>query len=164
MPWVNEIISHYGYLAIFALMALGIVGLPVPDELLMLFVGYLSSVMVLKYSISVLVCFMGSITGMFISYTIGLRLGQPVVNKFGKWVGLTPKRFASVKKWFLRFGNWTIFIAYFIPGLRHVSGYISGMSAMSLKKYLLITTAGALAWSLIFVSIGYFAGSKFSFL
>ncbi|WHY21056.1 DedA family protein [Paenibacillus sp. G2S3] len=164
MPWIIEIISQYGYFAIFALMALGIIGLPVPDEVLMLFVGYLSSLMVLDFSLSVLVCFMGSITGMLISYTIGLRLGQPVVEKFGKWVGLTPKRFASMKRWFLRFGNWAIFIAYFIPGLRHVSSYISGISAMSFKKYILITTAGALTWSLLFVSIGFFVGAKFSFL
>lgn len=164
MPWVVEMIAQYGYLAIFVLLALGILGLPVPDELLMLFVGYLTSTMVLNFSVSVLVCFVGSITGMLISYTIGLRLGQPVVDRYGKWVGLTPKRFASVKRWFFRFGNWTVFIAYFIPGIRHVTSYISGISAMSFKKYLPVAVAGAFIWSLLFVSIGYFVGSRFSFL
>ncbi|AIQ58600.1 DedA family protein [Paenibacillus borealis] len=163
MPWIIEMISQYGYLAIFGLLALGLIGLPVPDELLMLFVGYLSSTMVLDFSVSVLVCFIGSITGMLISYTIGLRLGQPVVDKYGKWIGLTPKRFSSVKRWFFRFGNWTVFIAYFVPGLRHVTSYISGISAMSFRKYLVVTVAGALTWSLLFVSIGYFVGSRLSF-
>ncbi|WNS45330.1 DedA family protein [Paenibacillus sp. MMS20-IR301] len=163
MPWIMELISQYGYIAIFALLALGIIGLPVPDELLMLFVGYLTSTMVLDFSLAVLVSFIGSMTGMLISYTIGLRLGQPVVDRFGKWVGLTPKRFASVKGWFCRFGNWTIFIAYFIPGVRHVTSYISGISAMSFKKYLAVSTAGALTWSLLFVSIGYFVGARLSF-
>ncbi|WP_342562357.1 DedA family protein [Paenibacillus sp. FSL R7-0345] len=164
MPWIIEMITQYGYLAVFLLMALGIIGIPVPDELLMLFVGYLCSLMVLNFSVSVLVCFMGSITGTLISYTIGRRVGQPVVEKFGKWVGLTPRRFASVKRWFLKFGYWTVFIAYFIPGLRHVCSYISGISAMSFRKYLLITTAGALIWSILFVSIGYFVGARFSFV
>lgn len=164
MPWVIEMISQYGYIAIFALLALGLLGLPVPDELLTLFVGYLSSTMVLDYSLSVLVCFIGSITGMLISYTIGLRVGQPVVDRYGKWVGLTPKRFASVKRWFFRFGNWTIFIAYFVPGIRHVTSYVSGISAMSFKKYLLVTVAGAFLWSLLFVSIGYLVGSRLTFI
>lgn len=164
MPWVIEMISQYGYIAIFALLALGLLGLPVPDELLTLFVGYLSSTMVLDYSLSVLVCFIGSITGMLISYTIGLRVGQPVVDKYGKWVGLTPRRFASVKRWFFRFGNWTIFIAYFVPGIRHVTSYVSGISAMSFKKYLLVTVAGAFLWSLLFVSIGYLVGSRLNFV
>ncbi|MEK4328596.1 DedA family protein [Paenibacillus sp. FSL R7-0312] len=163
MPWIMEMISQYGYIAIFALLALGLLGLPVPDELLMLFVGYLSSTMVLDFSVSVLVCFIGSITGMLISYTIGLRLGQPVVDKYGKWIGLTPKRFASMKRWFFRFGNWTVFIAYFVPGLRHVTSYISGISAMSFRKYLVVTVAGAFIWSLLFVSIGYLVGARLSF-
>lgn len=37
-----EWITHYGYVAIFVLLMLGIVGLPVPDEALLTFVGYLS--------------------------------------------------------------------------------------------------------------------------
>ena len=163
MPWITELISQYGYLAIFALLALGILGLPVPDEALMLLVGYLSSVMVLDFSLSVLIGCIGSITGMIISYTIGLRLGQPVVNKYGKWIGLTPKRFARVKGWFSRFGIWTVLFAYFIPGVRHVASYISGISAMPFKKYVLVSITGALTWSLLFVSIGYFIGSRFSF-
>ncbi|MBA2251795.1 MAG: DedA family protein, partial [Nitrospirales bacterium] len=35
-------IADYGYVAIFGLLVLGIVGLPVPDEALLTFVGYLS--------------------------------------------------------------------------------------------------------------------------
>lgn len=34
-------IIQYGYLALFALLLLGIVGLPVPDETLLAFAGYL---------------------------------------------------------------------------------------------------------------------------
>jgi membrane protein DedA with SNARE-associated domain len=34
-------IAHYGYLALFGLLMLGIVGLPVPDETLLTFAGYL---------------------------------------------------------------------------------------------------------------------------
>ena len=38
-PWV----SHYGYAALFGLLMVGIVGLPVPDETLLTFSGYLIS-------------------------------------------------------------------------------------------------------------------------
>ena len=37
-----EWIAQYGYLAIFVLLMLGIIGLPVPDETILLFAGYLS--------------------------------------------------------------------------------------------------------------------------
>ncbi|MRN53722.1 DedA family protein [Paenibacillus monticola] len=163
MNWAIELISQYGYIAIFALLALGILGLPVPDEIIMLFVGYLSSSMVLNYSLSVLVGFAGSITGMMISYIIGSRLGQPVVDKYGKWIGLTPKRFGRVKGWFERFGNWTVLFGYFIPGVRHVTSYISGISGMPFRKYLLVSLVGSSTWSLLFISLGFFLGKNISF-
>ena len=113
MTFAIEMISQYGYYAVFGLLALGIIGLPVPDELLMLFIGYLSSIMVLNYSVSLLVSFMGAITGMLLSYTLGKTFGQPLIDKHGKWVGLTTKRFEKVKGWFARFGLWTLFFGYF---------------------------------------------------
>lgn len=162
MPWVIEMISQYGYIAIFALLALGLVGLPVPDELLTLFVGYLSSTMVLDFSLSVLVCFIGSITGMLISYTIGLRVGQPVVDRYGKWVGLTPKDSPMSNAGF-PVRQLDDIHRLFCSGIRHVTSYISGISAMSFRKYLMVTLAGAFIWSLLFVSIGYLIGSRLTF-
>ncbi|KJD46420.1 DedA family protein [Paenibacillus terrae] len=163
MEWAMSMITQYGYIAIFALLALGIIGLPVPDEIIMVFVGYLSSIMVLNYSMSVLVSFMGAMTGMMISYTLGKKLGQPLVDKHGKWFGLTPKRFARVKGWFARFGLWTILVGYFIPGVRHVTSYLSGISAMPVRKYMLVASAGSLVWTLIFISIGYITGANIHF-
>lgn len=48
MDIVKDLISNYGYFAIYGLLAIGIIGLPVPDEFMMTFVGYLSSISVLK--------------------------------------------------------------------------------------------------------------------
>lgn len=163
MTWIMDMITQYGYFAIFALLALGIVGVPVPDEILMLFVGYLCSLMVLSFPVTILVCFSGAITGMLTSYTLGKKLGQPLIDKHGKWVGLTARRFEKVKGWFARFGLWTILIGYFVPGLRHATSYISGISAMPFRKYLLTASVGSMVWVLVFTSIGYFMGAHFSF-
>lgn len=56
MDIVKDLISNYGYFAIYGLLAIGIIGLPVPDEFMMTFVGYLSSISVLnvqEHSLSV---------------------------------------------------------------------------------------------------------------
>ncbi|ASA20151.1 DedA family protein [Paenibacillus donghaensis] len=163
MHWAMEMISQYGYIGIFTLLTLGILGLPVPDEVLMMFVGYLTSIMILDYSISVLVGFAGSITGMMISYTIGRRLGQPMVDKYGKWIGLTPKRVGRVKRWFERFGKWTVLIGYFIPGVRHITSYVSGIIDMPFKKYFYVSLVGASTWSVLFISVGFYLGKNMSF-
>ncbi|WP_046226453.1 DedA family protein [Paenibacillus dauci] len=160
MEIAAEYISQYGYIAITVLLALGIIGLPIPDETLMLFIGYLSSTGVLSYLLSILFSFIGSVAGMMVSYAIGNKLGFKVVDKYGKWVGLNPKRFDRVQKWFTRYGIWTVLFSYFIPGVRHAAGYIAGISAMPFRKYLLICVIGAAIWTVLFVSIGYIVGLK----
>lgn len=111
---------------------------------------------------SIVFSFIGSVTGMVVSYMIGKRIGSPAIEKYGKWVGLTSKRYEKVQKWFIRFGGWTVVFAYFIPGVRHAAGYIAGITKMSMKKYTLLCCTGALIWTELFITIGYVAGDQLS--
>lgn len=158
MEIAKELISQYGYISIFCLLALGIVGLPVPDEILMSFVGYLASIHVLHYKSAVIASFCGAMSGMVLSYFLGKRIGKPLLVNYGKWIGLTPIRLQKVEGWFHKYGPWTIVFGYFIPGFRHVTCYLSGMSGMGTCKYLLFAGLGALIWCLIFITIGYYIG------
>ncbi|WP_285765726.1 DedA family protein [Peribacillus sp. SI8-4] len=158
MELVKELISNYGYFAIYGLLALGIIGLPVPDEFMMTFVGYLSSISVLNVQGAFLVSFLGSISGMLVSYFIGKKVGKPFLRKHGKWVKMTPPRLEKLEAWFNKYGPWTIIIAYFIPGVRHFASYLSGMNGMGKRKYFLFAGAGAFSWCLVFTAFGYFIG------
>ncbi|TMV46586.1 DedA family protein [Paenibacillus mesophilus] len=163
MSFVQEMIAQYGYTALYVLLALGIVGIPIPDELLMTFVGYLTSLDLLDYPIALTVSFMGAMTGMTCSYWAGRHFGKPLLWKYGKWVKLTPKRLGKAEKWFNRYGLWTVSFGYFIPGIRHLICYLSGVSGMNQRKYLLYAGFGALFWCLCFITLGYFVGSQFDF-
>lgn len=156
-------IGHYGYIALYVLLALGIVGIPVPDELLLTFIGYLTSIGIFYYPIAVVVSLLGAMTGMIVSYWVGRRLGKPVLWKYGKWIKLTPKRLQKAERWFNRYGPWTISFGYFIPGIRHLTCYLSGVSGMNQRKYLLFAGGGALIWCLVFITLGYFVGYHFDF-
>jgi len=158
MDVVQQLISQHGYFAIYGLLAIGIMGLPIPDEVMMTFVGYLSSISVLNCQGALLVSFLGSMTGMLVSYYIGRKIGRPFLDKYGKWLRLTPARLKRTERWFLRYGPWTLLIAYFIPGIRHLASYFSGMSGMSQRKYLLFACVGAFSWCSFFIGFGYFIG------
>jgi membrane protein DedA with SNARE-associated domain len=158
MDWAVDVVTNYGYIAIFGLLALGIVGFPVPDEIVMIAAGYMCFLKAINIVVAFLVGFAGSLTGMIISYFIGLRLGQPLIEKFGKWIGLTPKRFNRVKGWYARFGMWTVMIGYFIPGIRHVTSYAAGINAMPFRKYIVIAVVSAITWTALFITIGYYTG------
>jgi membrane protein DedA with SNARE-associated domain len=58
MPWMLRLhgITTYDYIAIFVLLMLGIVGLPIPDEPLLVCVCYLSSKGDLSAPLSTVIC------------------------------------------------------------------------------------------------------------
>lgn len=153
-----QFLSDYGYVAILFLLTLGIVGLPIPDELLMTAVGYLTLIGTMKLPYALFFSFVGALSGMLISYLIGKRAGRPFLDRFGRWVGLKQHRIAKVERWMNKYGPFSIVIGYFIPGLRHVTCYLCGISRMPLRKYCLFASIGAFVWCLIFIMAGRILG------
>ncbi|SYX85160.1 DedA family protein [Paenibacillus alvei] len=159
MQTVMWALSHYGYIALFMLLALGIIGIPVPDETLMVFVGSLTVNGPFQYAPAFAVCLAGSMTGMFISYIVGRRVGKPLLDRYGKKLKLTPKRVERTEHWFQKYGSWSIVFGYFVPGLRHLTCYLAGMSRMKWTTYLFAAGSGALLWVTTFLTIGHIVGN-----
>jgi membrane protein DedA with SNARE-associated domain len=153
---IFHFISSYGYIGLFGSLILGIVGVPIPDEVLMTFVGYLVSEGRLHYIPSVIFAFAGSIVGMSVSFFVGHRYGLPLIEKYGRKIHLPPERLDKVERWFNRFGKFTVTIGYFIPGVRHVTAYSAGISKWSFRTFALYAVPGGLVWVLTFITLGYF--------
>ncbi|TVY08296.1 DedA family protein [Paenibacillus cremeus] len=160
MEQLLELIDQYGYIALYGLLALGIVGLPVPDEILMTTVGSLTvgENPLLSFCTSFLVSFGGAMTGMLVSYFLGKKVGKPFLYKFGKWVKLTPERLAIAEGWFKKYGLWTVAFGYYVPGIRHFTCYLAGVSNVSFWRYLLYAGSGALVWAATFLTLGHVIG------
>ncbi|MGG5793752.1 DedA family protein [Bacillus nitratireducens] len=154
MELVQQVITDYGYLAIFLMLLLGIVGLPIPDEVIMTVVGYFTNINVLNYELAILVSFVGALLGTVISYMIGKKAGRPFIDKYGKWIGLKEKRMNKVAKWMEKYGPYSLVFGYFIPGIRHITCYLLGVSKMNLKTYILFAAIGAFLWCFTFITIG----------
>lgn len=162
MNYLLELIDQYGYIALYGLLALGIVGLPVPDEILMTTIGSLTAgdSPLLDYCTSLLVSFAGAMTGMIVSYFLGRGVGKPFLYRYGKWVKLTPERLEVAERWFHKYGLWAVVFGYYVPGVRHFTCYLSGVSNVKLWRYLLYAGSGALVWCLTFLTLGHFIGAN----
>jgi membrane protein DedA with SNARE-associated domain len=156
MAWV----SQYGYFGLFSLLLLGIVGLPVPDETLLVFSGYLISRGRLHAAATFAAGFAGSACGISISYLLGRTLGHEAVNRYGKFVGLTQQRLDRVHRWFERTGEWLLAFGYFVPGVRHFTAVVAGMSELEYAKFAMFAYSGAAVWVATFLSIGYLVGES----
>ncbi|MDB5054889.1 MAG: rane phosphatase-like protein [Bacilli bacterium] len=157
---LQHFILHYGYSALFILLAAGIVGLPVPDEILMTFVGYLTSIALFNFWLALFISFAGAMSGMIVSYTLGKKVGKPVLFRYGKWVKLTPARLNRAEIWFQKYGLWTVCFGYFVPGVRHFTCYWAGVSGVKFWRYLLFAGSGALIWCATFITLGHFLGNS----
>ena len=156
LAWITE----YGYLAIFVLLIFGIVGLPIPDETLLTFTGYLIYRGELSMPLAFAAAAAGSASGMTISYTLGRSFGLALLHRFGKHVHLTPERLARAHAWFERIGHWALTVGYFIPGVRHLTAYAAGMTEVAPHQFALFAYTGTVLWVTAFLSLGYFLGER----
>ncbi len=151
---------QYGYLGLFCSMALGIVGLPIPDETILTFAGYLVSQKYLHLIPVILFSFLGSISGVSTSFILGRTLGIRVLNKLQRSYHGTDKKLEKIKKWLDSYGNWVFLFGYFIPGIRHLTAITAGTVKIKYIKFAAFAYIGALLWSSAFILIGYFAGQE----
>jgi membrane protein DedA with SNARE-associated domain len=157
---VFDWISQYGYAAIFVLLSLGIVGLPVPDETLLTFTGYLIYKSHLSPPMAFASALGGSASGITISYTLGRTFGMGLLHRFGRYLHLTPERLERAHQWFERIGHWALTFGYFIPGVRHLTAYAAGMSGLAPHHFAIFAYMGAALWVGSFLSLGYFLGDR----
>src|ERR1043166_9055129 len=155
-------ITQQGYVGIFSLLVFGIVGLPVPDEWLLTFSGYLVFNRTLRFVPTFFAALLGSACGISVSYMLGRVFDTYVLEKYGRFFHLTPERLARVHSWFERRGRWTLLVGYFIPGVRHLTGYVAGASELSFSNFALFANAGAFFWAGIFSTVGYFLGEQWN--
>lgn len=153
-------VTQDGYPAIFALLMLGIVGLPVPDETLLAFAGYLVFKHTLAPAPTVLTAFLGSACGITVSYGLGRTLGLYVIRRFGPWLHVDAQKLEQVRRWYERRGKYALVVGYFIPGVRHLTAYLAGSSQLPVRVFGLFAWTGALLWSGTFIAIGYLLGEE----
>jgi membrane protein DedA with SNARE-associated domain len=155
---LNLWLVEYGPIAIFFLLAAGIIALPVPEETLMLISGILIDKGCLHPAYTVLAAYGGCLCGITTSYLIGRSSDNFFIKKWGPRFGLTPVKMAKFSKWFEKYGKWALFYGYFVPGVRHFTGFSAGMSGLTYSRFALFAYSGAIVWASTFLSIGYFFG------
>ncbi|MET3287968.1 UNVERIFIED_CONTAM: membrane protein DedA with SNARE-associated domain [Brevibacillus sp. OAP136] len=156
----SEYIADYGYIALYLLFFLGILGMPMPEETLLVFSGFLVSTGELDYWLTMLVCYLGSISAMTIAYWIGRKVGYPVIEKYGKRLGLGYTVYKKTESWFNRVGKWALPLGYFIPGVRQFTAYFAGITQLSFVTFIVYTYLGGLVWCILFVTLGWQLGER----
>jgi membrane protein DedA with SNARE-associated domain len=153
-------IVQYGYLALFMSLMLGMVGLPMPDEMLLIFAGYLIFHHEFALLPTIAAAVLGSACGITLSYGLGRTLGSYLVKRMGHSLHLDPQQLSKVQAWYGRRGKYTLLFGYFVPGFRHLTAYVAGSSKVPLAVFAPFAYTGGLLWSVTFITLGYFFGEE----
>jgi membrane protein DedA with SNARE-associated domain len=157
-----ELVARHGYGGLFVLLALGIVALPLPDEILLTFAGYLCYKAQLALGPTLLTAFLGSSTGITLSYILGRVGGRYVLQRAHGLMRLSPQRLEKAQRWFEHGGKWSLTFGYFVPGARHVIGIAAGSARMGVGIFALYAYAGTLIWSCSFIVVGFLVGEEWA--
>jgi membrane protein DedA with SNARE-associated domain len=157
---IPHLLSTYGYVGIFASLMAGIIGLPVPDETILVFAGYLVFKGYFQPLPTFASAFLGACCGITVSYYLGRSAGVYLLSRYGTWLHLPPEKLNQAHIWFQRLGKWTLFFGYFIMGVRHLTALVAGSSRLQFRVFALFAYSGVLLWTLSFMGVGYFLGEE----
>ena len=158
MEVLFKLLAEHVYLILFVSLILEFAALPLPGETMMVVAGIMAYNNHGSYIGMIVASALGTVLGMQFSYEVGRRLGTKAVDKYGSYIGLTPYRMTKAAEFFNKFGNIVIVIAYFLPGVRHILGYFSGISRIDAKKFHIYSTIGGIFWVVVIITLGYVLG------
>jgi membrane-associated protein len=145
-------------------LAIESLGIGVPEESILLLLGAAVSQRQIApaegLTLAIGAAALGSIVGAFGGYSIGRRAG-PTIVRVGRFVGLSQQRADHMELWLRQRGALGVFTARLVPVLRGLSPYVIGASNEPLSTFLLGTISGALAFSALWVFIGFALGDNY---
>lgn len=155
MDILVSIFSDYGYVAVFLILLLCGFGLPIPEDITLVAGGIISGLGYANVHTMFFVCMAGVLIGDGTMFMLGHIFGQRILGFAPIRRIVTPHRFAQVQEKFAKYGNWVLFVARFLPGLRSPIFISAGMSRrISIWRFLIMDGLAACISVPIWVYIG----------
>lgn len=152
-------LNHYGYLAVVGLLLLEDFGIPVPGETILILAAVYAGAGRLNIVLVGVLAFLAAVTGDNIGFAIGHFGGRRLVERYGRYIFLTPERLNKATDFFERHGGKIVVVARFIEGLRQANGIIAGITGMHWAKFIAFNAIGAALWVATWTTLGYLSGN-----
>ncbi|MEI6805178.1 MAG: DedA family protein [Myxococcaceae bacterium] len=143
-----------GYVGIFVLMAMESSIIPVPSEIVMAPAAFWAAQGRMSFVGVVLAGTAGSYVGSLLSYWFASWVGHPFLLKYGKYILISPEKLQSADKIIRQHGTIGVFLARFLPVIRHLISLPAGLFQMPLARFTLATITGAGIWCWILAWFG----------
>jgi len=157
---LSDLLAAWGYLGIFILVFVGNLGVPVPEESVLLTAGFLASHGLLDLEWIYLVAVASAVTGDCCGFLIGRTGGQHLLERLSARFAFVRRRIYQLRLFFDQHGSKAVFMARFITGARFLAGPMAGAAGMPFLRFLGWNVMGAITWCSLMVTIGYLVGDE----
>lgn len=153
-------VEHFPYLGLFALLVLGAVGFPFPEDATLILCGFLISQKAVTPLHSLLTVYAGILLGDMVIFSFGRKYGRKIVTHRRFHALISPGRLQQLEDTFKRRGVLFILFGRHIIGLRAQIFLAAGVMRMALPKFLLADAVSALLTITLMVGAGYLGGNS----
>ena len=156
METLQGFVDHFTYLGIFAVLLLGSLGVPIPEEMAIIAAAVLSHEGLARWWLALPVCLVGVLSGDLVLYWVGRHWGEDVLNWRVVGLVLTPKRAQWLQAAYRQHALKTIVTARHVMGLRAAAFLTAGMARVPFWKFV-VADAGTAALGVPFLfGLAYF--------
>jgi membrane protein DedA with SNARE-associated domain len=157
---IDHLVSSYGYWAVFVLVLVECLGIPIPGETALIVAGaYAGSTHRLNPWLIFVAAAAAAIIGNNIGYWVGDKGGYALVRRYGPKIGLDERKFKVARYLFDRQGAKVVFFGRFVAILRTYVAFLAGTSRMPWRKFLPANAGGGIVWAGIYTVVAYYAGT-----
>ena len=153
---ISSSLLFAGYLGMFFAMAI----LPIPDYTLVPVYGFLCSIGIFNPVTTFFVCLFAAVFP--IEYLCGRLAARPLLLKGLRYFGIREKDIEVADRWLIAHGQFSIFMATFVPFFYSVASLAAGTLKMKVVRFLVYSAAGFGVRYIFLEYIGYYGVYVFS--
>jgi len=157
-------LAAWSYVAVFLAVLLEGVGLPLPSLTFALVMAALAGQGQLNFWLVYILTVAGGIIGGVLGYWIGLKGGRKLVEKYGRFLFITPERFTRAEALSQKHGTKAIFFGRYLPAICVWGSNLSGIARLPFGRFFIANLLGMLLWSTTQLTLGYVGGRSFETL
>ncbi|WP_439924498.1 DedA family protein [Nitrobacter sp. JJSN] len=156
---IQELVTSYGYLAVFTIVLLESAGLPLPGETALIAAAvYAGTLHTMDIRFIIVAAALGAILGDNLGFWVGRRFGRKILVKYGHYIGIDQQKLDLAEYLYLRHGGKIVFFGRFVALLRALAAIFAGASHFPPLRFFIYNAAGGIVWATLFGSGGYFLG------
>lgn len=146
LEFLSVNIEQFSYAGIFGLLFLSSIGLPAPEEVILIITGYLVSIGLVDIWGAILVAFFGVFLGDNLAYHIGFKKGEGFLRELVERFKISSRQFSRAKSFLDCHCAKAIFLSRFLLGVRFLMPYMAGAFKLPRAKFTSGAGLAALIW------------------